>query len=112
MLVRLIAEDQAERELGCMGVGAVSEFGTRDKELAELQSKAGAALHARLVERVGEALADGEIDPQVDAEEGALFIEMTMNGLQLAARAGASADVLCAMAGFTIDRLQARLAPD
>jgi AcrR family transcriptional regulator len=112
MLLGLVVEDEVERGLGCMGVGAVSEFGTRDTELAELQSQAGAALHARLVDRVREALAGGEIDPQVDPEQGAVFIETTMNGLQLAARAGASADMLRAMAGFTVLRLRARLAPD
>ncbi|WP_426421189.1 TetR/AcrR family transcriptional regulator [Bradyrhizobium genosp. A] len=112
MLLGVIAKDRTERELGCMGVAAASEFGTRDPELTELQGKAGAVLQARLVERVGEALASGEIDPLVEAEEGAFFIQMTMNGLQLAARAGAPADMLRAMARFAIDRLQARLAPE
>ncbi|TPN34676.1 TetR/AcrR family transcriptional regulator [Mesorhizobium sp. B2-3-3] len=112
LLLGVIAEDQFERELGCLGVASASEFGTRDHELAQLQSKAGAALSARLIERVGEATASGEIDPQVNAEDGAFFIQMTMNGLQLAARAGAPVNVLRTMADFAVERLQARLAAE
>ncbi|MGV1793111.1 TetR/AcrR family transcriptional regulator [Rhizobium sp. A37_96] len=112
MLLGLIVDDRAERERGCMGVGAASEFGTNDAELAELQNKAGAALHRQLVERIDEASALGEIDPRLDADQTAFFIQTTMNGLQLAARAGAPADMLRAAAEFAVDRLQAPLDRD
>lgn len=111
MLLGVIAQDAVERDLGCMGVSATSEFGVRDAELSELQAQAGIALRARLVERVGEALALEEIDLAIDAEKATLFIQVTMNGLQLASRGGAQVDALQAIAEFAIDRLKAKLAP-
>lgn len=72
-------------------------------------NKAGAALHRQLVQRIDEASAIGEIDPRPDADQTAFFIQTTMNGLQLAARAGGRADMLRAAAEFAVDRLRAWL---
>jgi hypothetical protein len=48
----------------------------------------------------------GEINPVLDAEETTAFIQMTMTGLQVAARGGAKALDLKAMARFAIHRLK------
>jgi TetR/AcrR family transcriptional repressor of nem operon len=57
---------------------------------------------------VREGQTGGEIDPAMNAEDGARFIQMTMTGLQLAARSGASADTLRSLARFAVDRLKMR----
>ena len=44
----------------------------------------------------------------MNLEEAARFIQMTMTGLQLAARSGASADALRSLARFAVDRLKMR----
>jgi AcrR family transcriptional regulator len=44
LLLGLIAEDESVRGLGCMGVGAVGEFGAADPELVTLRSKVGPRL--------------------------------------------------------------------
>jgi len=44
----------------------------------------------------------------MDAEEAAGFVQMTMTGIQLAARGGASADALRTLAHFAVGRLKAR----
>ena len=108
LLLGLIAEDDELRAMGCMGVGAVSEFGTADPTLVELRAKVGPLVFARLVERLREGQARGEVDPAMDVKEAARFLQMTMTGLQLAARGGASADALRTLARFAIGRLKAR----
>jgi AcrR family transcriptional regulator len=108
LLLGLIAEDDELRAMGCMGVGAVSEFGTADPTLVELRAKVGPLVFARLVERLREGQARGEVDPAMDVKEAAHFLQMTMTGLQLAARGGANADALRRLAHFAIGRLKAR----
>jgi AcrR family transcriptional regulator len=106
LLLGLISEDDNQRAMGCMGVGAVGEFGAGDSTLAELRAKVGPPVFSALVERLREGQACGEIDPGMDAEAAAAFVQMTMTGLQLAARGGADADALRALAHFAVDRLK------
>ena len=108
LLLGLIAEDESVRALGCMGVGAVGEFGAADPELAMLRSKVGPRLFRRLTERVREGQACGEVDPTIDAREAAAFLQMTMQGIQLGARAGGDAKSLRMLARFAINRLRSR----
>jgi AcrR family transcriptional regulator len=102
LLLGLIAADDAQRAMGCMGVGAVSEFGAGDPALAELRARVGPVLFSGLVERLREGQVQGEIDPAMNVEEAARFIQMTMTGLQLAARSGASAEALRSLAHFAV----------
>jgi hypothetical protein len=83
-----------------MGVGAICEFGNADTELAELRVKSGGMLHKALVERLQDARTEGEIGETVDIERAARFVEITMLGLQVAAKAGESARALRDMAAF------------
>lgn len=108
LLVGLVSDDDALRSRGCMGVGAVCEFGAEDPEILALRGRASPVLHDRLVERLGQGQALGEIDPSLDCAEAAAFIAMTMQGLQLAARGGAAAAPLRAQARFAIERLKPR----
>jgi AcrR family transcriptional regulator len=108
LLLGVVAEDDGLRGLGCMGVGSVGEFGASDPEIAAVRAKAMPLLRARLVERIREGQADGEIVQEMDAGDAADFIQMTMTGLQLAARGGAGLEDLRRMATFAVDRLTAR----
>lgn len=108
LLLGVIADDDSVRALGCMGVGAVGEFGAADPELVALRSKVGPRLFRRLAERIREGQACGEVDPTVDAREAAAFLQMAMQGLQLGARAGGDVKSLRAQARFAINRLKLR----
>jgi TetR/AcrR family transcriptional regulator, transcriptional repressor for nem operon len=108
LVVGVISSDRVTREKGCMGVGAICEFGTADPELAELRVKSGGMLHKALIERLQDAQAAGEIGETVDIERAARFVEMTMLGLQVAAKAGESARALRDMATFAISGLRSR----
>lgn len=108
LVVGVIASDRATREKGCMGVGAICEFGDADSELTELRVKSGGMLHKALVERLQDARAAGEIAKTVEIERAARFVETTMLGLQVAAKAGESARSLRDLATFAIAGLRGR----
>jgi AcrR family transcriptional regulator len=108
LLLGLIAADDCQRAMGCMGVGAASEFGMDDPALAELRAKVEPVLFSCLVKRLREGQARGEIDASMNPKEAARFVQMTMTGLQLAARSGASAAALRSLARFAVARLKIR----
>src|SRR5882724_5481221 len=98
LVVGVISSDRAMREKGCMGVGAICEFGNADSELAELRVRSGGMLRKALVERLQDAQAAGEVGETVDIEHAARFVQTTMLGLQVAAKAGESTHSLRAVA--------------
>lgn len=108
VLVGLVTDDDELRAKGCMGVGSTVEFGTSDRRLQELRRQSGTLLIDRLTERLRDAKVRGEIDETIEPADGASFILLTMTGIQLAARGGASAAELRRMARFAIRRLKAR----
>jgi TetR/AcrR family transcriptional repressor of nem operon len=91
-----------------MGVGAICEFGSTDPDIATLRSKISPVLHGRLAERLKEGQAAGEIDRSLDCARAASFIQMTMQGIQPAARGGIDATSLRAQARFVVERLKSR----
>lgn len=108
LLTGLFPDDDALCGKGCMGAGSVGEFGTTDPELVEIRQKMIAVFHERVVERIREGQKLGEIDPGLDAEQAASLIEITISGLQLAARGGAGADELHNLAAFAAERFRAK----
>jgi len=107
-LVTLASGDAAERALGCMGVGAISEFGQGDADVAAMTAASGARLEAALIEAVRAARAAGEVDAGVDERRAARFLHSTMLGMKVSAKAGVSAGELRDLAAFAVDRLRAR----
>ncbi|QWK80966.1 TetR/AcrR family transcriptional regulator [Ochrobactrum sp. BTU1] len=107
LLAGIVVDDDSERALGCMGVGSVSEFGATDPDLNARRSAASMALGRRIAERVSEGQKLGEVNAALNPNEAAAFIQMTMTGLQIAARGGAKAADLKAMARFATERLKA-----
>jgi TetR/AcrR family transcriptional regulator, transcriptional repressor for nem operon len=108
LLVGVIPLDRAAREKGCMGVGSISEFGNTDAELAKLRGKSRSVLHQALVERLRDALTAGEIGETVDIEAAARFVATMMLGVQVAAKAGATAQALRDTAAFAVAGLRSR----
>jgi len=108
LLIGLVPDDDALRCKGCLGAGSIGEFGITDPELVEMRQRMIAAFHAKVVERVRQGQELGEVDPDLDPEQAASFIEITMTGLQLAARGGAGANELHALAAFAVERFRAK----
>jgi TetR/AcrR family transcriptional regulator, transcriptional repressor for nem operon len=105
-VIGIIASDKSARQNGCMGVGAISEFGNTDVDLVALRASSGGAQHRALIERLRQAQAAGEIGAKFDIEGAARFLETTMFGLQVAAKAGASLPALRGTAAFAIASLR------
>ena len=105
-VIGIIASDKSARARGCMGVGSISEFGNTDPDLVTLRAKNGGAQHRALIERLRDAQAANEIGANVDIERAARFVETTMFGLQVAAKAGASVQSLRDTAAFAIAGLR------
>lgn len=107
VLKGLAAADDRVRAMGCFGVGATGEFGAHDPELSGMSAKTSALLGARLVDKVREGQHKGEIASHLDPEHTAAFVMLSMTGLQVAARAGASVESMHGMADFAIDLIKA-----
>ena len=107
MLDGLVDDDDAVRALGCMGVGSACEFGATESQLSDLRAKASAHLRDKLVKRVREGRAAGQLDTQLNVQQTADFLLMTMTGIQLAARSGAKAAELRQLGRFAVERIKA-----
>jgi TetR/AcrR family transcriptional regulator, transcriptional repressor for nem operon len=108
LVIGIVASDKSTRERGCMGVGSISEFGNTDPNLVTLRAKSGGAQHKALIERLRHAQAANEIGASVNIERAARFVETTMFGLQVAAKAGDSLQSLRDTAAFAIASLKHR----
>lgn len=106
VLFSLIQDDNAARARGCMGVNSVCEFGDSDPDIVKIRARFAGILQERLIAAIKQGQAIGEIDPSMKAADTATFIQMTLSGIQISARAGADAKTLRSMARFAVDRLK------
>ena len=91
---------------GCMGIGAISEFGRSDHEIASLIDTAERTLLSALQHRINDGKSRGEISADVNTQAGAEFVMATFSGIKLAARGGASPQTLRNIAQMAIRSLK------
>lgn len=91
---------------GCMGLGAISEFGQSDHEIASLIDTAERTLLSALQYRIEDGKSRGEISAGVDARAGAEFVSAILSAIKLAARGGASPQTLRNIAQMAIRSLK------
>jgi TetR/AcrR family transcriptional repressor of nem operon len=106
MFEAMVVKSTRAGEPGCLGIGAICEFGRSDDEVSLLTDTAGRTLQVALERRVAEAKAAGEAGADVDARTAAQFLGATLSGLKISARGGASADVLRGVARLAIRSLR------
>jgi TetR/AcrR family transcriptional repressor of nem operon len=95
-----------EGSSGCMGLGAISEFGRSDHEIASLIDTAGRTLQSALLHRIDEGKSRGEISADVDTRAATDFLSATFSAIKLAARGGASPQNLRNIARMAIRSLK------
>ena len=95
-----------EASSGCMGIGAISEFGRSDHEIASLVDSAERTLLSALQHRINDGKSRGEISADVNTQAGAEFVMATFSGIKLAARGGASPQTLRNIAQMAIRSLK------
>lgn len=108
MLMALANADPGFRALGCMGVGAISEFGQTDAEINAMGHASAALLDAALGRAIGNAKKRGEIAASVDEKGAVHFIQSTMLGLKVSSKAGLDTKALRQIVDFGMKALPLR----
>jgi TetR/AcrR family transcriptional repressor of nem operon len=91
---------------GCMGIGAICEFGRSDQEVTILIDTAEKTLRSALEHRIADAKAAGEICAEVDMRAAADFLTATFAAIKIAGRGGASLETLRNIARMAIRSLK------
>jgi TetR/AcrR family transcriptional repressor of nem operon len=91
---------------GCMGIGATCEFGQSDTEVSTLIGANSKRLLSALERRLAEARTKGETGKDVDPRAAAQFVTATVTGMKVAARGGATADMLRNIARMALRSLR------
>jgi TetR/AcrR family transcriptional repressor of nem operon len=104
-LVAVARETPTQRAMGCMGVRAICDFGTSDPDVRALGKSADAVVNSALEETLQNAKAKNELRSSVNVRAAAQFLQTTLVGLKVAARAGSTPNSLRAIAEIAIDGL-------
>src|SRR6267154_1659990 len=73
---------------GCMGINAICEFGMRDEDVTRITRRAANTQRHTLMDTLRRAQMEGELDAETDIESLADFVESTLAGIRIAAKAG------------------------
>jgi TetR/AcrR family transcriptional regulator, transcriptional repressor for nem operon len=75
---------------GCMGLNAISEFGQRDADVTRITRNAARAQRQKLMGVFARAKMQCELASDADLDSMADFLESTLAGIRMAAKAGES----------------------
>lgn len=106
MLQSFASRPRRDNAKGCMGVNAISEFGTSDEEVNALRDASAKLLNRAVEAQLRKAAADGEIPADTDIGQAAAFVAATLSGMKISAKAGASIATLRAIASFAVRGLR------
>lgn len=93
-LLAFASRPHDEASLGCLGVSAICEFGTSDRDVVSLGETSGAVLGSAIERVIVQARQAGEVAADIDPRQAAEFIAMMLAGLKVAARGGATPEAL------------------
>jgi|ERR1700682_2364647 len=108
MLVSIALEHPQERTFACLGVASICEFGTADADVRAINDASASAMQSVLEKLVAEAKAKKQLRPSLDPATTAAYLQSTLAGLRVTARAGASREALKAIATIAVDGLKAQ----
>lgn len=106
LLVAFAEQPDDLRRLGCFGLNAICEFGQDDPEVrrvSEAKGRVQDSAFRRLVEAGQKA---GDFDGALDTGAAARLLAVTLAGMKIQARAGATAPQLREVAELVVDRLK------
>jgi TetR/AcrR family transcriptional repressor of nem operon len=78
----------------CLGIGAVCEFGRSDPAIEAMLDTSAQTLRFTLEKQLRTAKAEGDVAGCIDESAAAHFLLAALTGIKVAARAGASREVL------------------
>lgn len=106
MLQAFASRPRRDNAKGCMGVNAIAEFGTADEEVNALRDASSKLLNHAVEVQLRAAAAGGEIAAGTDITQAAAFVAVTLSGMKISAKAGASIATLRAIASFAVQGLR------
>jgi AcrR family transcriptional regulator len=106
MLQAFASRPKRDNAKGCMGVNAISEFGTSDEDVNAQRDASGKRLNRAVEEQLRAAAASGEIAADTDIAQAVAFVAATLSGMKISAKAGASIASLRAIASFAVQGLR------
>ena len=93
-LVTFAERKDLSSEEGCMGLNSICEFGQRDADVMRITSNAGRRQRKTLMRVLIKARKQREIRSDADLDSMADFLESTLAGIRMAAKAGKSRQAL------------------
>jgi len=105
MLFTFAARPARDNAKGCMGVNAICEFGQSDDEVNALRDASGEMLNSAVAQVLRDAVAAGEVAADLDIALAVAFVASTLSGMKVSAKAGATPEVLHAIAAMAIKAL-------
>ncbi|MDP1555894.1 MAG: TetR/AcrR family transcriptional regulator [Hyphomonas sp.] len=102
----VLARVRAKAGEPCLGVGSICEFGRTRADLTAIHAGAERALLAALMARLRTAQGEGDVSAELDVREGAAFLVASLSGIRIAARGGAGAVQLQALAELALRALR------
>ncbi|MET0338472.1 MAG: TetR/AcrR family transcriptional regulator [Caulobacter sp.] len=90
----------------CLGVGSIAEFGSSKEVLLKINTVAHGVITRAIIERIGEAKAQGDVAPDIDAAVAADFLIAAFSGIRLAARGGADDATLDGLGALALRALR------
>ncbi|HKC81699.1 MAG TPA: TetR/AcrR family transcriptional regulator [Gemmatimonadaceae bacterium] len=106
MLVSIALEHPQERTLACLGVASICEFGAADADVRAINDASASAMQSVLEKLLAEAKAKKKLRPSLNPATTAAYLQSTLAGLRVTARAGASREALKAIAMIAVDGLK------
>ncbi len=105
MLSTFASRPEQDHAKGCMGVNAICEFGDRDAEVLAARDASSALLNQALEHALHEAAAAGQMPADAHIADAVAFIQATLAGMKISAKAGSDCATLHAIARFAISAL-------
>jgi len=102
LLDHAVARALDDPEPACLGIAAICEFGRSQPEIVSLTEAMGRLLTRAVERRVTEAVTAGAFAKDLDVATAGPFILATLTGIKVAARQGAPADLLHAIARMAL----------
>jgi TetR/AcrR family transcriptional repressor of nem operon len=107
-LVAVARETPTQRAMGCMGVRAICDFGTSDPDVSALGKSAGTVVESALEDTLRKAKTKNEVRSSLNVRAAAQFLQATLTGLKVAARAGSTPNALRGIAEVAVDGLRTK----
>jgi AcrR family transcriptional regulator len=105
-LLAFAAKPAADGPAHCMGTSAICEFGRSDQQVSLVTDTSSRIVLSAFERLIGEAKEAGETGPDIDVQAAAQFMLATISGMKIAARGGATPEVLRNIARMALRSLR------